>query len=89
LIQRRGSSRFSTEAFEGRRIFGQFIGKKLQRDVAAEIRVLSFVHHAHATNAKLFSDAVVGDGVANQRIGARHVPTYWVGPESKSTPPEC
>ena len=38
---------------------------ELQRDVAAEIGVLSLVHHSHASAAQLFDDAVVRDGLAD------------------------
>jgi hypothetical protein len=70
MIQRRSGSRLAPESFEGRRVIGQFMRKKFQRNIAAEVGVLSFVHHAHVTAAKLFSDAIVGDGLTNQRIGA-------------------
>jgi len=48
-------------------------GKKLERDEAMEASVLRFVDDAHAASADFFDDAVVGDGLADERICAGHV----------------
>ena len=74
MIQRGGGSRFPAETFKRLLVFGHFVGKKLERDVAAKIDVFSFVHNAHTTAAKSFNDAVMGNGLADQRIGRLHVP---------------
>jgi hypothetical protein len=66
MIQRGGGARFATEALERLRVFGQFIGEEFQGDEAAEVGVLSLVHHTHAATAELFDDAVMRDGLANE-----------------------
>jgi len=38
---------------------GEFIGKELQGDVAAELKVFRLVHHAHAPATDLAEDAVM------------------------------
>ncbi len=47
------------------RIGAGFGGQELDRDMAAEARVLGFIHHPHAAAAQLGEDAVVRDGVAD------------------------
>ena len=44
---------------------GELVGKKLQGDNPIEGNILSFVHHPHATFAKLLQDPVVGDSFAD------------------------
>src|SRR5215469_1016399 len=47
VIQCGGSARFAAKAFEGLRVFGYIVGKKLQRYEAAEFGVFGFVDDAH------------------------------------------
>ena len=63
VIQRRGGSRFTFESFQRLRIAREFFRQELQRDVATELEVFRFVHHAHAAAPELFQDAIVGDGL--------------------------
>ena len=65
MVESGRGARFALETAEGLRILGDFVGKKLKRDEAAEFQVFGFVDHAHAAAAKLFDDAVVRDGLAN------------------------
>ena len=52
---------------EGLRVMGEFVRQELQSDVTAELYVLGFVHHSHATAAQLLNNAVVRDGLADHR----------------------
>jgi hypothetical protein len=40
---------------------------------AVEADVLSLVHHTHPTPTEFLNDAVVGDGLADERLGLRHL----------------
>jgi hypothetical protein len=72
MIQRGSGLGFALEAFKRIRVVRHIFRKEFQSDRAIEPGVLCFVHHAHATNAKLFNHAVVRDGAANQRGRVRH-----------------
>ena len=56
---------FAPKALEGLGILRGVVGKKLQRDKAAEKRVFGLVNHAHSAAAEEFDDPVVGDGLAD------------------------
>ena len=49
-----------------------FIGKKLQGNESSKLGVLSFVDDTHPATAQLLDDAVVGEGLADKRVGVRH-----------------
>jgi len=53
--------------------FGYIIGKKLQGHKAIELYVLGFVNNTHAASPELLENAVVGDGLADERVGTWHV----------------
>ena len=65
MVQRRRSSRFTAEAFQGLRIFRHVLRQELQRDKAAKFDVLGLVDHTHPAAAELLDDAVVRDGLAD------------------------
>src|SRR5262249_12188251 len=65
MVQSRGSTRFAAKALKSGGVLGEFFGKKLQGDIAAELGVLGLVNHSHATATKLFENAVMGDGLAD------------------------
>ena len=46
---------------ESLRIIGEFVGKKLQGDVATELQVFRLIHDAHSPAADLAEDAVMGN----------------------------
>ncbi len=50
----------------------QTFGKELQSNKTLETDVLGFVHHAHPATAQFFQDAVVRDGLPEERVGFRH-----------------
>ncbi|MGC1907319.1 MAG: hypothetical protein WA715_26070 [Candidatus Acidiferrum sp.] len=56
-------------------IVGNVIWQELQRDKAAKPRVFRLVHHTHAAATEFFNDAVVGDGLTEERVGVRHLAT--------------
>ena len=74
MIQRRCGARFAAESFDGLSVVRNVVGKKFQRNVAAEARVLGLINHAHPAAAKLFDDFVVGDSAANDGRSVRHSP---------------
>jgi len=61
----RGGSRSALESLQRLRIAGQFPGKELQRDMAAQLEVFGFVHHTHAAATELLQDAIVRNGLAD------------------------
>ena len=61
VVQRRRSFGFPLETAEGLRVVGEFVGQKLQGDVATELQVFGFINHAHAPAADPAEDAVMGD----------------------------
>jgi hypothetical protein len=61
MVQRRGRSRFALKSLDGRMILGKLLGEKFQAHVAAEAKVLGFVHNPHPAAAQLFQNAVMGD----------------------------
>src|SRR5215831_12278073 len=58
------------EAAESLGIASDFIGKKLQSYETVEPGVLALVDHAHPAAAQLSDDVVMGNGPADQGIGA-------------------
>ncbi len=77
MIQSRRRTGLALETLQGRRIFLQLSGQKLQSHVPAEVDVLGLVHHAHAPAAKLVQDAVVGDGFACHQPSSSKMIFRW------------
>ena len=50
----------------------EFFGTEPQCHELAKFHVLSFVDHTHSTIAELSEDAVVREGLADERVGIRH-----------------
>jgi len=73
MIQSRSSFGLAAEAFERWRILGERFGEKFDGDKALEARVLRLVDNAHATTTEVIQDAVVGKGLADERIAAWHL----------------
>ncbi len=61
MVQGGRSLGFPLESAEGLRVVGEFVGKKLEGDVATELQVFGLVHHAHAPAADPAEDAVMGN----------------------------
>jgi hypothetical protein len=60
MVQRRGGTRLALEALERRSVLGKLGGQELERDAAAEARVLRLVHDAHPTASETAHDRVMG-----------------------------
>ena len=63
---------FPLETAEGLCVVGEFVGKKLQGDVATELEVFAFIDHAHAAPADPAEDAVMGDCLPHGLGGRGH-----------------
>jgi len=67
MVERGCGTGFTPKTFQGLRIAGQYVRQKLEGDETAQFEVLRFVDHTHAATAEFFEDAVVRDGLPNQR----------------------
>jgi hypothetical protein len=65
MVQRRRGARFALEALERLRILRHLFRKELERDHAAEPRVLGFVDRTHPSGPNLFDNAIMGKALAN------------------------
>jgi hypothetical protein len=72
VIQRRRGACLSLKSLQRIGIARQFLGQKLQGDVAAEARVLSFVDDSHSAATESLDDFVVGNDLAGQNLCVRH-----------------
>ena len=72
MAERGGRFGFAAETLEGLAIAGEIIGQEFQRDKTIEARVFCFVDDAHSSTAKFFDDAVMRDGLTEDRLGVRH-----------------
>ena len=70
MIQRGRGASLALEPAQRLTVAGQVVGQELERDEAMEPGVFRFVDDAHSAAAKLLDDAVVGEGLADQGIGA-------------------
>ena len=66
MIEGRRRLRLPLEPCQGLSVFDDVIGQKLQGDKSVEGYVLGLVDDTHAATTKLFDDAVVRDGLADQ-----------------------
>src|SRR5215471_2764494 len=64
---------FAAKPFERLRIVSQRIGKKLKGNETVEPCVLGLVDHTHPAAAEFFEDAVMRDGLADERLGLWHL----------------
>ena len=65
MAESRGGLGLAAKTLERLAVMGYIVREKLERDEAAEARVFGLIDDTHATAAKLFDDAVVGDGLAD------------------------
>src|SRR5262252_10053632 len=73
VVQSGGRLRLPLEASQCLRVFGYLIWKKLQGYKAAKSGVLSLIDHAHTAATEFLNAAVMGDGLADERLGLRHL----------------
>jgi hypothetical protein len=67
VVQCRSGLGFALKTGQSLRVTGNFIGQELEGYEAVEAHVLSLVDHTHATAAQLLHNAVVRDGLVDQR----------------------
>src|ERR1700722_3539732 len=67
MIQSRGSLRLALKTGECLRVFGYLIGQELEGNKPAELHIFGLINHTHPSAAKLLNDAVVRDGLTDQR----------------------
>ncbi len=85
MIERGGCFGFTLEAFERLRVVRHIFGKEFQSDGAVESSVLGLVDNTHAATPEFFEDAVVGNSLAERRLGIRHRRESYAAPPPKST----
>src|SRR5215469_186371 len=73
MVQSGSSTGFTSESLEGLGVSRQLIRKKLEGNIAAKFCIFSFVNHTHTATAEFFKDAVVGNGLPDEQVRARHV----------------
>src|SRR5215467_4777413 len=73
MVQCRRCPRLAPEAFESLPVVGKMFRKELQRNKAAQVSVFGLVNYTHPATTELFEDAVMGDGLADERLGLRHL----------------
>ena len=72
VIEGRGGLGFPFKTGEGLGIFGNFVGEEFQGDKATKACVFGFVDNAHASAAEFLQDAVMREGLADERGRIRH-----------------
>jgi hypothetical protein len=73
MIQRRSRLRLSLKTCERLRVFRYVVGQKFQCHETMQAGVLGLVNNAHTTAAEFLDNAVMGDGLADERIEVWHV----------------
>ncbi len=68
MIERGSGARLALEALQQLAVLGHIRRKKLQGHAAAELGVLGFVHHTHATRAQFVENLVMQQGLADESI---------------------
>jgi hypothetical protein len=64
MVQRGSGARLALEALHRLPVLRVFLRQEFQRHVAAELGVLGFVHHTHATAAELFEHAIMRNSLS-------------------------
>ena len=65
VVQGRRRARLAPETTESLGIVDHIVRQEFQGDEAVELGVFGFVDHTHAAAAKLLTDAIVRDGLAD------------------------
>ena len=68
VVQGGGRTRFALKTVKRERIFFRLRRQELERDVAAQVDVLGFIHNTHPSAAELREDTVVRDGLADHSL---------------------
>jgi len=67
MVQSRSGLGLAPESLHRLAILSYALGQEFESNKAVEARVLSLIHHTHSTAAEFLKDAIVGDGLTNQR----------------------
>src|SRR5882762_2232918 len=65
MIERGRSKCFALKSLPRSGIVLHIRGKKFQRDMPMQLKVLGFVHHTHTAATELLQDSIVRDGLAD------------------------
>src|ERR1700686_1250336 len=68
MIKRRSRLCLSLKTGESLRIPGDVVGQKFHCDKAEQSEVFGLVNDTHTAAAKLFEDAVMRNGLSNERV---------------------
>jgi hypothetical protein len=69
MIQRGGGLGLALKTCQRARIARNFRREKLEGHEAVQPRVLGLINHAHSATAELLQNAIVGDSLADERVG--------------------
>src|SRR6516165_11154566 len=72
MVQGGGRAGFAAKSFQSLWVFRKVIRKEFESNVAAKFGVFGLIDHTHSATTKLFDNAVVRDGLADEGIGVRH-----------------
>ncbi len=73
VIQRRSGARLALKSLQQLAVLGHIQRKKLQGHSAAEMGILSFIHHTHATRAQFVHNLVMQEGLSDEGINLVHI----------------
>src|SRR5689334_10137659 len=69
MVKGGSSTRLSAKAFQSLRVLCHVLRQELQSDITTEFGVLGLVDNAHPAAAQLLDDAVVRNGLTDQKEG--------------------
>src|SRR5215472_10657460 len=69
MVQCRGGAGFASKSFQRLRVSTKFIGQEFKRHKAPELGIFRLIDDTHTTTPELLDDAIVRDGLAQQRGG--------------------
>src|SRR5215467_12243940 len=73
MVQCRSCSCFTPKAFQSLPLVGKMFRKELQRNKPAQVSVFGLENHTHSATAEFLENAVMRDGLADERLGLRHL----------------
>ena len=73
MIQGRRGFCLPAKSFEGLVVMGKIFRQEFESNETVESGIFGFVDNTHATATELLHNAVMGDGLADERVGAGHV----------------
>ena len=72
VVQGGGGTRFPPKTLQRLRVVGEFVRKKLQSDMTAQLEVFCLIHHTHAPAPDLAEYAVMGNRLPHGLGGRGH-----------------